>query len=79
VATVALWHLGVTAVLAGALSSVILVQSIGAALRRLRLGARRGVTVPVQPRPAVEPRTVRVGVLPSTEKAPAMASAAGAR
>jgi hypothetical protein len=79
VATIALWHLGVTAVLAGALSSVILVQSIGAALRRLRLGGRRGVAVPVQSRTTVEPRTVRVGGLPTTEKAPAMASAAGAR
>jgi hypothetical protein len=79
VATIALWHLGVTAVLAGALSSVILVQSIGAALRRLRPGARRDLTVPLHSRLTVEPRTVRVTVLPSTEKAPAMASAAGAR
>ena len=73
-ATVALWHLGVTGILAGALSMVILVQSLGDGLRRLR----RPAAVPAQVRPLAEPRTLRPAARTAREQAPAMASAAGA-
>jgi len=79
VTTVALWHLGVTGILAGALSSVILVQFLGDVLRRMRRGAHRTAPVLVPSRLTIEPRTVRVRVRASNDQAPAMASAAGAR
>jgi hypothetical protein len=51
VATVALWHLGVTAVLAGLLSSVMLLQSFRSVLhRQRRRGAQRAVAAPAPPR-----------------------------
>ena len=78
-ATVALWHLGVTGILAGALTLVILAQSLGGALRRLRRSPVRTAAVPAPSRPTVEPRTVRIAVRTTHEQAPAMASAAGAR
>ena len=79
--TVALWHLGMSGVLAGALSSVILVQSLVDGLRRRRHRPHRAVPSPVQsrpvvePRPVTEPRTVRLPARAVSE-APAMASAA---
>jgi hypothetical protein len=76
VATVVLWHLGVSGVLAGALGSVILVRSMADALRRLRRGGHRAVPIAVHVRPTVEPRTVRAPDMTSNDKAPAMASAA---
>ena len=76
--TFALWHLGVSGILAGALSMVILVQSLGDGLRRMRRTTRPARTVPTQVRPAAEPRTVRTAARTS-DQAPALASAAGAR
>jgi hypothetical protein len=55
VATVVLWHLGVSGVLAGALASVILVRSTADALRRRARGARRAVPVVVPARPTASP------------------------
>ena len=77
--TVALWHLGVTAILGGALSTVILVQALGDGMRRMRRSPRQVLTVPTPARSAAEPRTVRTAARTAHDQAPAMASAAGAR
>lgn len=78
--TVALWHLGVSGVLAGALSTVILMQSLGDAARRLRQRAQRPVQAPVRNRPVVEPRTVRASsVRTGSEHPAAMATVSAAR
>ncbi len=52
-ATVALWHLALTAVLTGVLLAVILVQSASDLVRRRR-GARRPVPLPQQRSTTVE-------------------------
>ena len=77
-ATVALWHLGATGILAGALSLVVLVQSLGDAVHRLRRRTRHAAPVQVQLRPAVEPRTLRTSVRVSSDRPAAMATASGA-
>jgi hypothetical protein len=79
VTTVALWHLGVTAILAGALSMVILVQALGERVRRVRSSTRAVLSASAQVRPVAQPRTVRTAARTTHEQAPAMASAAGAR
>ena len=91
--TVALWHLAATAVLAGALMSVILVQTMAGAVRRRYADGRPAVAVhrptvqarttvqppaTVQARTTVQPRTVRTGVRAGQESSPAMAAASGA-
>ena len=76
-ATVALWHLGVTAVLAGVLSGVMLLQSLCDVFRRhLRRGGRRVLTIPA-PRQTVEAGTVVVGDVAVGDPSRAMASAGG--
>ena len=77
--TVALVHLGVTAILAGALSLVILVQALGERVRRLRRSTAAALSAPAQPRPVAQPRTARTAARTAQEQAPVMASAAGAR
>jgi hypothetical protein len=78
VATVALWHLGLTAVLAAVLLTVMVVQSLSDAVERLRRRRRASgtVSVPLQVRPTVEPRLVSADGSPAAESVPTMASAA---
>ena len=77
--TLVLWHLGVTGLLAGALGLVVLAQSLGDGLRRLRRSPGVAPSVAAHARPVVEPRTVRAAARTVQEQAPAMATAAGAR
>jgi hypothetical protein len=77
VTTVALWHLGVTAVLAGVLSTVMLLQGLAGLIRRQRRGSGARTVITVVPRQRIAPVTLHLDVPAGSEPARPMASSGG--